>query len=136
MKIITWGPSADAPPSQAWIARFLDGKRFLPTFVSAPTQEAVIAKAQAFWDDETAKYAKREGRKPATVADAIIERVGKADPVYDPDDRNPEEGWDGTFADAGLDENGLIPGDNGARPAPKGVITDEPTDGDLDDLLA
>lgn len=82
MKIVVW-ISEDAPPSQRAIARFLDGKRFLPTFASGPTEEAVIAKAQAFLDSERAKYADRKGRKPATVADAIIERVGKPDPVVD-----------------------------------------------------
>ena len=143
MKIITWGPSADAPPSQAWIARFLDGKRFLPTFVSAPTLVAVHTKAQAFLDAERERLGAREGRKPATVADAIIERVGKADPVYDADDRNPEEEWDGSYADVGLGPDGLIPGDKGAQPAGDEVpdllldcpdLVTEPDD--IDDLLS
>lgn len=80
MKIVTWH-SETAPSSQAWIARFLDGKRFLPTMATASTEEGVIAKAQAFWDAELARFAARGGRKPATVADAIIERNGKPDPV-------------------------------------------------------
>lgn len=80
MKIVTWH-SATAPASQAWIARFLDGKRFLSTMATASTEEGVIAKAQAFWDAELARLAARGGRKPATVADAIIERIGKPDPV-------------------------------------------------------
>lgn len=80
MKIATW-QSADAPPSQRWIARFLDGKRFLPTFISAATEDGVIQAAQAFWDSEVERLSLRKGRKPATVADAIIERQGKPDPV-------------------------------------------------------
>lgn len=80
MKIVTWH-SETAPASQAWIARFLDGKRFLPTMATASTEAGVIAKAQAFWDAELARFAARGGRKPATVADAIIERNGKPDPV-------------------------------------------------------
>lgn len=90
MKIVVW-LSEDAPPSQRAIARFLDGKRFLPTFVSAPTEEAVRAKAQAFWDAEREKYAKRDGRRPATVADAIIERQGQPDPVVEESPRHADD---------------------------------------------
>jgi len=83
MKIITWGPSADGPPSQAWLARYLDGKRFLPALISGSTEDAVKTKAQEFWDAETTRFAKREGRKPETVADTLVERVGAADPVVE-----------------------------------------------------
>lgn len=80
MKIVTWS-SENAPPSQKWMARFLDGKRFLPTFISAATEDAVVDKAQAFWDSETARLANRTGRKPGSTAEAIIERQGQPDPV-------------------------------------------------------
>lgn len=85
MKICVW-ISEDAPPSQRAIARFLDGKRFLPAQITAATEDRARVLAQEFWDSEKAKYAKREGRKPATVADAIVERLGKADAVLDESD--------------------------------------------------
>jgi hypothetical protein len=81
MKILTWQASDDAPTAHRWLARFLTDKGFLPVFCTAKTEAEVIAKAQAFWDSETDKWAKRDGRKPASTADSIIERVGQPDPV-------------------------------------------------------
>lgn len=78
MKIITY-QSATAPAAQRWLARFLIDKHFLPTFVSAPTEEGVIAAAQKFWDDERARL-NRSGDK-RTPDQSIIERVGAPDPV-------------------------------------------------------
>lgn len=88
MKIVTWAPTGDTPASQAWLARILVGRHFLPVLIGAATEDDVRRKAQAFWDEETAKYARRSGRKPATVADAVIERVGRPDPV-EPFDSTP-----------------------------------------------
>ena len=81
MKIIVWKAEPDAPTSHAYLARFLTDKGFLPVFCTAKTEVEVRAKAQAFWDAETTKAAGRKIGKPRTTTDAIIERMGKPDPV-------------------------------------------------------
>ena len=65
MKIVTW-QSADAPEKHRWLARFRAGKGFTTAFATAPTREAVIAKAQAFWDSEIARLAPA-AKKPAAA---------------------------------------------------------------------
>lgn len=127
MKILTWGGD-NVPPTHAWCARFQVGKSILPAIIYAATEEAVIAKAQAFWDAETEKARNRmvgKHRRPQTTEERINER-GQPETVEEADAPSP----DGVgSADGGLDENGLIPGNKGARP----VAT--PTNDDLDDLL-
>lgn len=78
--------------------------------MTAKTEEDVRRKAQAFWDKELARLA--PGKKAAKKG------VGQTDVPAADDVGN---------ADAGLDEDGPIPGDKGARPV---ATTD-----DLDDLL-
>lgn len=76
MKILTWG-GADVPPTHAWCARFQVGKQLLPAIIYAATEEAVVAKAQAFWDSETEKARNRmvgKHRRPQTTEERICER--------------------------------------------------------------
>jgi hypothetical protein len=82
MKIITW-QSEDAPPSHKWLARFLIGTGFLPTVVTGPTEEKVIERAEAFIESERKRLNARTGKKPDSVGEALVERLGKPDPVID-----------------------------------------------------
>lgn len=65
MNLLTY-TSGDAPEGHRWLARFQVGKGFTTAFATAPTREAVIAKAQAFWDSETARLAPA-AKKPAAA---------------------------------------------------------------------
>lgn len=65
MNILTY-TSDDAPEKHRWLARFQVGKGFTTAFATAPTREAVIAKAQAFWDSEIARLAPA-AKKPAAA---------------------------------------------------------------------
>lgn len=129
MKILTWG-GADVPPTHAWCARFQVGKQILPAIIYAATEAAVIAKAQAFWDSETEKARNRmvgKHRRPQTTEERICERGQPTEIEEEVAAPSP----DGVgSADGGLDENGLIPGNKGARP----VAT--PTNTEVLDLLA
>lgn len=76
MKILTWGGD-NVPPTHAWCARFQVGRQILPVIIYAATEEAVIAKAQAFWDSETEKARNRmagKHRRPQTTEERICER--------------------------------------------------------------
>lgn len=75
MKIHTW-ESQSAPPSQRWLARFLVGGAFLPTFVSAPTEERAVAAAQKLWDNERTRLNK--AGKPDPVRDVAVVRDADA----------------------------------------------------------
>lgn len=80
MKIITW-QSEDAPPSHKWAARFLAGKGFLPTIITGPAEDVVIDRAEQFLESERKRLNARTGKRPTSLEDAIVERVGKPDPV-------------------------------------------------------
>lgn len=93
MKIITYH-SPDAPEHHRWLARFQSGKGFMPVFCTAATEDAVIAKAQAFWDAETAKAQGRmvgKHHRPQATEDRIVETVGQPDPVEKGDAPLPDD---------------------------------------------
>ena len=74
MNILTY-TSDDAPEKHRWLARFQVGKGFTTAFATAPTREAVIAKAQAQQlKEEATIQAILENRWDLSFVDALEAR--------------------------------------------------------------
>lgn len=65
--------ASGASPFQ-WCARYVDGRRFLPMVFDGATKDAVIARAERFWIDETAKSAAIGIQRARTMAHARAAR--------------------------------------------------------------